>query len=157
MTAIHVKIFLSFVMSPPLSHFFTAVSFKPVNYRHTFFVAWIATFLVSSTFLNKEGSLRLFFCLLFQHQVAGFWHEHLLNVFQNSEKIEADATFFTHSWISRFHSSNSVAVRNLLWCVRSLLGSFGVFCSGFFVFFFILPSTLHYFFSHTLCEQIYLY
>lgn len=28
---------------------------------------------------------------------------------------------------------------------------------GFFALFFILPCTLHYFFSHTLFEQIYLY
>lgn len=84
---------------------------------------------------NKGEGLRFFlsYCSLafFQPNIAGFWREHLLKVFQKFEKIEADATLSTvveFSALGQTIRFASFGVWNSLW--RSLM----VFC---------LPSFIH--------------
>lgn len=100
-------------------------------------------FLVSSTFPNKGGSLRscVSYCFqaFFQHHIVGFWREYLLKVFQNFEKIEADATLSTlvefsifwtddslcQSWSVKFAVTRSLS---LLWSVALSFAVSHSFC-----------------------------
>lgn len=104
-------------------HIFTAEYFEPIICLFFFFP------LSHQLFRTKEevsNSVSYCFHAFFQHRIVWFWREHLLKVFQNFEKIEADATlstlvefnvfFFFFGQMIRFAS---VGVWNLLWRAHS--------------------------------------
>lgn len=107
--------------------FFTAVALWAHNlWMHNISLQELPLFLMSSTFPNKGGSLRLFvsdcFLAFFQHHIAGVWREHLLKAVQKFGKIEADATLSTLYELSVLGQTirfASLEMWNMLW--RSLM------------------------------------